>query len=199
MIGKLFKLAVVGLLLTAAAGGGWLVGGGPLRGHAEEPATVDGETAQELGFAEPEVEEIQVQETVEAQGVQKRLNVSAYMMVTGTEDGNAQVAVMSLPGWTVGGVTMNPLAYVPLKQAVKHVLPNLPGEPPDVAWEGESTVELGEKEVTAGEYTVEGEPVRIVVARASMEDDLVFAVGIYSTESGDARDRIETLFGNLSH
>ncbi|MEF8857360.1 MAG: DUF6517 family protein [Halolamina sp.] len=199
MIGKLLQLAVVGLLLSAAAGGGWLVGGGPLRGHADEPATVDAQTAQELGFTEPEVEEIQLQETIEVQGVEKRLNVSAYMMATGTETGAVQVAVMSLPGWTVAGVTMNPLAYVPLKQAVKHVLPNLPAETPEVAWEGESTVELGEKEVTAGEYAVEGESARIVVARASMEGDLVFAVGIYSTESQDARDRIEGLFSNLSH
>lgn len=199
MLTRALQIAVVGMLLFGAAGGGWLVGGGPLRGHAEAPATVDAETAQELGFGEPEVEEIQVQETIQAQGIEKRLNVSAYVMATGTKNGNAQVAVMSLPGWTIAGVTTNPLAYVPLKQAVKHILPNLPADTPDVAWEGQSTVELGEKEVTAGEYTVEGEPIRIIVARASMENDLVFAVGIYSPESEDARDRIERLFGNLSH
>lgn len=199
MIGKLFKLAVLGLVLSAAGGGGWVVGGGPLEGHAAEPATVDAETAQELGFTAPEVEEIQLQETIAAQGVEKRLNVSAYVMATGTDDGNAQVAVMSLPGWPVAGVTMNPLAYVPLKQAVKHVLPHLPAETSAVAWEGESTVQLGEKTVTAGEYAVEDESVRIVVARTAMEGDLVFAVGIYSTESQNARDRIEDLFGRLSH
>lgn len=199
MIGKLLKLAVVGLLLGAAVGGGWLVGGGPLGGHAAAPATVDADTAEDLGFAEPQVQEIEVRETIAVGGIEKRLNVTAYMMATGTPDGNASVAVLSLPGWTVGGVTMNPLAYVPLEQAVKHVLPNLPGEMPAVAWEGESTVQLGEKEVTAGEYAVEGQPVRLVVARASMDEDLVFAVGIYSGESPDARERIETLFGELSH
>lgn len=199
MIGRLLKLAVVGLLLSSAASGGWLIGGGPLQGHAKEPATVDAATAQELGFTEPQVDEIDVQETVAVQGVEKQLDISAYVMVTGTQSGAAQVAVMSLPGWTFAGVPMNPLAYVPLKQAVKHVLPNLPVETPEVSWTGESTVELGEKKATAGEYAVEGESMRIVIARASMEKDLVFAIGIYSTDGDGARDRIESLFDELSH
>lgn len=199
MIGKLLKLAVVGLLVSAAVGGGWLTVGGPLRGHAAAPATVDADTARELGFAEPQVETVEVEETVAFNGVEKRLDVSAYVTATGTQGGNASVTVLTLPGWTFAGVSTNPLAFVPLKQAVKYVLPNLPVDAPEVAWEGESTVELGSKEVTAGEYAVEGESMRIVVARAQMDGDLVFAVGIYAEGSPDARERIEALFAELSH
>jgi len=199
MIGKLLKLAVVGLLLTSAAGGGWLVAGGPLRGHAAAPATVDDATAQELGFAEPQVDEVEVDETVAVSGIEKRLNVSGYVTATRTQEGSATVAVLSLPGWTFAGVSTNPLAYVPLKQAVEYVLPNLPIETPEVSWQGASTVELGAKEATAGEYAVEGGSMRIVVARAQMGGDLVFAVGIYDAESPDARERIESLFAELSH
>lgn len=199
MLGRAIQIAVIGLLVSAAVGGGWLVGGGPLRGHAAAPATVDADTARGLGFAEPQVEQIEVQETVAFNGIEKRLNVSAYVTATETRDGNATVAVLSMPGWTVAGVSANPLAFVPLKQAVQYVLPNLPAETPEVAWEGESTVELGSKDVTAGEYAVEDESMRIVVARTQMEGDLVFAVGIYSGEGPDARERIEALFAELSH
>lgn len=199
MIGDLVKVVAAVMLLSSAAVGGWVVAGGPLEGHAAAPATVDNDTARDLGFVEPRVEPIQIQDTIAAGGVEKRLNVSAYVMATGTEDGEVRALVMTLPGWNVAGVTTNPLAYVPLKQAVNHVLPRLPFEVPDVTWEGESRVELGDEEVTAGEYSVEGESMRLVVARASMEEDLVFAVGVYSGDSADSRERIESLFGNVTH
>ncbi|MFB6220511.1 MAG: DUF6517 family protein [Halolamina sp.] len=199
MIGKFVKLAAVVMLLSSAVSGGWVVAGGPLEGHASAPATVDNATAEDLGFVEPQVQQIAIQDTIAVAGVEKRLNITAYVMATGTEDGEARVLAMTLPGWTIAGVATNPLAYVPLKQAVKHVLPRLPFEVPEVAYEGKSSVELGDKEVTAGEYTVESQAMRIVVARATVDEDVVFAVGVYPEENSSARDRIEALFGNVTH
>lgn len=186
------------MLLSGAAGGAWLVGGGPLRGHAETAATVDADTAAVHGFAEPELEEIAVEETLAAGGVEKRVNVSGYITATGTGNGT-QVLIATVPGWDVAGMVLNPLAYLPLKQAVNQVLPRLPFESPHVAWEDESTVALGEQSVTAGEYAVEGEGMRLVVARTTIEGDLVFAVAAYSSDSPDARERIEELFAVVSH
>jgi len=150
MIGGLFTVAAIVMLVSTAGGGGWLVAGGPLQGHAEAPATVNPDTAAEHGFAEPTVEEVEIQETITAGGVEKRVNVTGYVAATGTQDGAVQVLLLTLPGWDVAGVTANPLAYVPLKQAVRHVLPQLPMETPEVTWEGESSMELGGQTVTAG-------------------------------------------------
>lgn len=199
MIGNFLKVGLVVMLLSSAAGGAWVVGGGPIEGHATAPATVDNETAEQLGFVAPMVEPVEIQETVAAGGVEKRLNVTGYVMLTGTRDGEVRVLAMTLPGWNVAGVSLNPLTYLPLKQAVTHVLPRLPFEMPEVTWEGESTVELGDAEVTAGEYSVEGQSMRLVVARRTMDDDLVFAVGMYAEDGSDARDRIEAMFANVTH
>lgn len=199
MIGNFLKVGLVVMLLTSAVGGAWAVGGGPIEGHATTPATVDNETAEQLGFVPPVVEPVEIQETVAAGGVEKRLNVTGYMMLTGTRDGEVRVLAMTLPGWTIANVSLNPLTYLPLKQAVTHVLPRLPFEVPEVTWEGESTVELGDAEVTAGEYSVEGQSMRLVVARRTMGEDLVFAVGMYADDGSDARDRIEAMFANVTH
>lgn len=199
MLGKVIKLGLVAMLLSSAAGGGWLLAGGPLEGHAAAPATVDNETARELGFVEPRVQPVEIRDTIAAAGVEKRVNVSGYVMATGTEDGEIRVLAMTLPGWNVAGVTTNPLLYLPLKQAVTHVLPRVPFELPEVTWEGESTVELGDKAVSAGEYSVEGQPMRIVVARRAMSEDVVFAIGVYADGGAASRERIEALFGNVTH
>jgi len=198
MIGGLFTVAAIVMLVSTAGGGGWLVAGGPLQGHAEAPATVNPDTAAEHGFAEPTVEEVEIQETITAGGVEKRVNVTGYVAATGTQDGAVQVLLLTLPGWDVAGVTANPLAYVPLKQAVRHVLPQLPMETPEVTWEGESSMELGGQTVTAGEYAVEGQEMQLVVARRTIEGDPVFAVGAYDADQPDSRDRIEALFAEVT-
>ena len=199
MLGKLFKLLTVAMLVSTAAGGAWLVGGGPLRGHADAPATVDADTATELGFAEPTLEPVDVEETIATNGIEKRINVSGYVAATGTADGNATVMLLTLPGWQVGGVSMNPLTHLPLQQAVTYVLPNLPVDTPAVTAVGESELELGDTAVTAGEYAAEDQEMRVVVARQTMGGDAVFAVGAYTAGNPDARDRIEALFANVTH
>lgn len=199
MIGRLFNLAVVAMLLSGAAGGAWLVGGGPLRGHAEAPATVDAEAATELGFAEPTVEPVAVEETVTVRGVEKRINVSAYVVATRAEDGNATVMLLTLPAWEVAGVSLNPLVYLPLQQAVTYVLPNLPFDAPEVSAVGEAKLELGDATVTAGEYAAEAQGMRLLIARETIGGDAVFAVGAYAADDPDARPRIESLFANVTH
>jgi hypothetical protein len=199
MLGKLFQLLTVAMLLSTAAGGAWLVGGGPLRGHADAPVTVDAETATELGFAEPTVEPVQVNDTVATNGVGKRIDVSGYVTATGTQDGSATVMLLTLPGWEVAGLSLNPLTYLPLKQAVTYVLPNLPIETPEVRATGEAELELGNRTVTAGEYAAEDQGMRVVVARRTMDGDAVFAVAAYPTDDPDARDRIEELFAAVTH
>ncbi|GAB7013139.1 DUF6517 family protein [Halolamina salina] len=199
MLRKLVGLAVVGTLLFAAVGGGWLVAGGPLQGEAAAPLTVDTATAAEHGFAEPRVETVQFQERLQVAGVEKAVDLSAYTMTTTNEETGAAVVTVSLPGWTVGGVSLNPVTYAPLKQAVNRVLPYLPMETPPVTWAGETTVDLGGENVTAGEYAVEGEAPRLVVARTTMGGDTVFAVGLYSTEAPESRDSVDALFAELDH
>lgn len=199
MLRQLFTLVLVGGLLVTAGGGGWLVAGGPLRGHAEAPVTVDADTATELGFADPTVEPVEVEETIATNGVEKRINVSGYVAATGTQDGNATVLVLTLPGWKVAGFSLNPLTYLPLKQAITYVLPNLPVETPELRAVGESELELGERTVTAGEYTAEEQGARVVVARRTMGGDAVFAVGAYDASDPDARERIEALFAAVTH
>lgn len=199
MLWQLSKLAVLLMLLSSAAGGAWLVGGGPLRGHAEAPVTVDADTATELGFAEPTLEPVEVVETIRANGVQKRIDVSGYVVATGTPDGNATVMLLTLPGWTVGSVSLNPLTHLPLQQAVTYVLPHLPMGAPEVEAAGESKLHFGDATVTAGEYVAEDQGMRVVVARRTMDGDAVFAVGAYTAENSDARERIESLFANVTH
>lgn len=199
MLGDVLKVTVAVMVLIPAAMGGWVVAGGPLAGHASTPATVDTDAAAELGFVEPQVEPVQIQETIAIGGVEKRLNISGYMMLTGTEDGTARVLAMTLPGWSVAGVALNPLAHVPLKQAVNQVLPRLPMDTPEVSHEGQSDLKFGPKDTTAGEYAVEGQDMRLVITRATMNGDLVFAIGMYPAEDEAARDRIEALFGNVTH
>ena len=198
MIGKLFKFATIAMLLSTAAGGAWLVGGGPLRGHADAPATIGADAAADHGFADPTVEEIEVEETITAGPVEKRVNVTGYVAATATRNGSAQVLLLTLPGWDVAGVTANPLAYLPLKQAVTYVLPQLPFETPDVRWAGERSVELGDETVTAGEYTVEEQGMRLVVARRTMDGDPVFAVGVYASGETTSRERVTALFADVS-
>lgn len=89
-------------------------------------------------------------------GVEKRIAVAAYVMTATTPDAGAAVTTISLPGLTVAGVSLNPLTYAPLKQAVTHILPNLPMDL-EVRYEAESTVAFGGENVTAGEYDVGGE------------------------------------------
>lgn len=199
MLRRLFTLVLVGGLLFAAVGGGWLVAGGPMRGTAEAPLTVDADTAAEHGFGEPSVEPVQFQERLRVAGVEKEVDLSAYVMTTTHEETGAAVVTVSLPGWTIGGVSLNPLTYAPLKQAVTHVLPFLPMETPEVTWSGETTVELAGEEVTAGEYEVEGDAPRLVVARETVGGDTVFAVGVYAAESPGSRDAVDALFAALSH
>jgi hypothetical protein len=199
MLRRLVGLAVVGMLLFATVGGGWIVAGGPLQGSAAAPLTVDATTAAEHGFAEPRVETAQFQERLQTAGVEKAVDLSAYTMTTTNEETGAAVVTVSLPGWTVAGVSLNPVTYAPLKQAVNRVLPSLPMETPAVTWAGETTVELGGENVTAGEYTVEGEAPRLVVARRTMGGDTVFAVGLYSTEAPESRAAVDALFAELAH
>jgi hypothetical protein len=199
MLRRLFTLAFVGVLLFAAAGGGWVVAGGPLQGEAAAPLTVDADTAAEHGFAEPSVETSQFEDRLRVAGVSKEVDLSAHVMTTTNEETGAAVVTVSLPGWTVAGVSLNPISYAPLKQAVTHVLPYLPMETPEVTWSGETTVDLGGESVTAGEYAVEGEAPRVVVARETMGGDTVFAVGLYSAENSEGRQSVEALFAELTH
>jgi hypothetical protein len=199
MLRRLFSLAFVGVLLVAAVGGGWVVAGGPLKGEAAAPLTVEADTAAEHGFAEPSVETARFEDRVRVAGVSKEVDLSAHVMTTTHQESGAAVVTVSLPGWTVAGVSLNPISYAPLKQAVTHVLPYLPMETPEVTWAGETTVELDGQSVTAGEYTVEGEAPRIVVARETMGGDTVFAVGLYSADRPESRQSVESLFTELTH
>ncbi|MBP1987299.1 DUF6517 family protein [Halolamina salifodinae] len=199
MLRELFTIALVGTVLVAGGAGGWLVAGGPLQGTASAPVTVDAGTAAEHGFEEPTAEQIAFDERVAVQGVEKRIDVAAYVMTATNPDAGAAVTTISLPGWTVGGVSLNPLTYVPLKQAVTHILPNLPMETPEVRYEDESTVAFAGENVTAGEYAVEGEGPRLVVARRTMGGDTVFGVGLYDPSAPESRDAVDALFADLSH
>ncbi|QKY19201.1 hypothetical protein B4589_001965 [Halolamina sp. CBA1230] len=199
MLRRLVKLGVVGVLLFAAVGGGWVVVGGPLQGTAAAPLTVDASTAADHGFAEPSVDTVQFQERLAVAGVGKEVDFAAYTMHTTNQETGAAVTTVSLPGWTLAGVSLNPVTYAPLKQAVNHVLPYLPVETPEVTWAGETTVELGGENVTAGEYAVAGEAPRLLVARETVGGDTVFAVGVYSGESPESRASVETLFTELDH
>jgi len=199
MLGKLFKLGLLAMLLSSAAGGAWLVGGGPLRGHATAPATIDADAARDAGFADPTVEPVEVDETISANGVQKRIDLSGYVVATGTEDGNTTAVLLTLPGLEVAGVSLNPLTHLPLQQAVTYVLPNLPFDTPAVTAAGESELELGDATVTAGEYAAEEQGRHVVVARRTMDGDAVFAVGAYAPDDPDARGEIESLFANVTH
>lgn len=67
-----------------------------------------------------------------------------------------------------------------------------------VQGQAQAPLTVGEQEVTAGEYAVEGEAPRLVVARTTMGGDTVFAVGLYSAENPDSRDSVEALFGELA-
>ena len=199
MLRKVFLLFVVGGVLVAGGAGGWVVAGGPLQGTASAPVTVDAATAAEHGFEEPTVEQIAFDERVAVGGVEKRIDVAAYVMTTSNPDVGAAVTTISLPGWTVGGVSLNPISYAPLKQAVTLVLPNLPMETPEVRYESESTVAFGGENVTAGEYAVEGEGPRLVVARRTMGGDAVFGVGIYDPSTPESRAAVDALFDDLTH
>lgn len=199
MLRKLLTLALVGTLLVAGVTGGWLVAGGPLQGTASAPVSVDAATAADHGFEEPTVEQVAFDERVAVAGVEKRIDVSAYVMTTTNGESGAAVTTISLPGWTVGGVPLNPLTYVPLKQAVTHVLPNLPMETPEVRFAEESTVTFGGENVTAGEYAVEGEGPRLVVARRMMGGDAVFGVGLYDPSTPESRAAVDALFAELTH
>lgn len=199
MLRRLVTLGVVGLLLVAAVGGGWVVAGGPLQGAAAAPLTVDATTAAEHGFAEPSVDTVQFEERLRAAGVEKEVDLAAYTMQTTHEETGAAVMTVSLPGWTVAGVSLNPVTYAPLKQAVTRVLPYLPMETPEVTWTGETTVELAGENVTAGEYAVEGAAPRLVVARSTVGGDTVFAVGVYDAESPESRESVGALFAELDH
>lgn len=199
MLRRFVEVLVVGVLVLAVVGGGWFVAGGPVQGAAGAPVTVDNATAAEHGFEAPSVETVQFQERLGVAGVEKEVALAGYVMSTANPETEAAVVTVSLPGWTVGGVSLNPLTYAPLKQAVTHVLPYLPIETPEATWQGESTVDLAGEEVTAGEYAVEGDAPRLLVARGTMDGDTVFAVGLYSAERPENRDAIETLFGELTH
>lgn len=199
MLRRVLSVVLVVGVLFAAAGGGWLVAGGPMRGAAAAPVTVDADTAAEHEFGEPSVEPVQFQERLRVGGIEKQVDLSAYVMTTTHEETGAAVITVSLPGWNVGGVSLNPLTYAPLKQAVTYVLPYLPMDTPEVTWADETTVDLGGESVTAGEYEVEGDAPRLVVARETMDGDTVFAVGVYSAERPGSRDAIDELFAALTH
>lgn len=199
MLGRVLQVVFVVALLLAAGTSGWLVVGGPVQGAAEAPASVDADTAAEHGFAEPAVEEIRFQERLAVAGVEKDVDVSAYTMTAANPETESAVVTVTLPGWTVAGVSLNPLTYAPMKQAVTHVLPYLPMDTPEVTWESESTVDVGGEEVTAGEYAVEGDGLRLVVARRTMGEDTVFAIGLYARENAESRNAIDALFAELTH
>lgn len=199
MIGRLFSVTVILMLVSTAGGAGWVVAGGPLAGHADAPATIDPSEADAQGFTDPTVEEVDIQETIAANGVEKRVNITAYVAATSHENGTAQLLLLTMPGWDVAGLTTNPLAYVPLKQAVEYVIPQLPMETPEVTLEGESTVDLGGERVKAGEYAVEGQEVNLVVARRTIDGDPVFAVGAYAADQPAAKASIEALFASVTH
>ena len=196
---QIAAVGVLGLLFLAVVTGGWVVFGGPVQGNAQAPVTVDAETAAAHGFEEPSVDTVAFQERLGVAGVEKEVDVSAYVASTNGAETRAGVITMSLPGWTVAGISLNPVTYAPLKQTVNYVLPYLPMETPGVSWEGESTVDLGGENVTAGEYAVEGQPTRLVVARRTMGGDTVFAVGLYEDGNAAARDSVDALFAELSH
>lgn len=183
------------------------------------PATIP--TADQLGYEANGPEEIRIDETIEAGGLERDVLVTTYSAAYADPNGQNSVFLFSTPDISVAGISVNPLARLSgadlIARLVDEGLARTDGDfaISEIEQEDEATLAiLGEERTVpifsavvesdgSGGAPIEGAengelPVRIYLLSTTHQEDALLAIGLHP-EAVDARADIESLLEGIEH
>jgi len=178
-------------------------------------------TADQLGYEANGPEELTIDETVEAGGVERDIRVTTYSVAYADPDGESSVFLFSTPDISVAGFSVNPLARLSgadlIARLVDEGLARTDGDfaVSEVEQEDEVTLSILGEERTVPIFSavVEAEgsqgapiegaengeiPVRLYLLSTTHQEDVLLAVGFHP-EPIDASEDIQSLLEGIEH
>jgi hypothetical protein len=186
---------------------------------AASPAAIP--AADQLGYEADGPEELTIDETVEAGGVERDILVKTYSAAYADSDGQSSVFLFSTPDVSVAGISANPLARLSgadlIARLVDEGLARTDGDfaVSEVEEEDEVTLSILDEERTVPIFSavvevessegapIEGAengeiPVRLYLLSTTHQEDVLLAIGIHP-EPIDASEDIESLLEGIEH
>jgi hypothetical protein len=203
-------LTVLVALLVVSSGCVGLITGETVAFEAE-PASVDDAALETTGYDEARDEAQTLTRNVSVVGQERTVRITNHVAEYNRsvdlgplgELEFARLILLSTPGATVAGQSLNPLASQSNRQLVERLVQRTE-RVSDVQSEGNRTVQILGEDRTVSEFTgtsdVQGQEIdiRLHVASFEHEGDVVVAVAIHP-ERIDERDRVDTLLGAIQH
>lgn len=186
---------------------------------AASPAAIT--TADQVGYEANGPEELTIDETVEAGGVERDINVTTYSAAYANPNGQSSVFLFSTPDISVAGFSANPLARLSgadlIARLVDEGLARTESDfaVSEVEQEDEATLSILGEERTVPIFSavVEAEgsdgapiegaengeiPVRIYLLSTTHQEDVLLAIGFHP-EPVDASEDIQSLLEGIEH
>ncbi|MFC7028448.1 DUF6517 family protein [Halomicroarcula sp. GCM10025324] len=197
-------------LLVVSSGCVGLITGETVAFEAE-PASVDDAALETTGYDEARDEAQTLTRNVSVVGQERTVRITNHVAEYNRsvdlgplgELEFARLILLSTPGATVAGQSLNPLASQSNRQLVERLIQRTE-RVSDVQAEGNRTVQILGEDRTVSEFTgtsdVQGQEIdiRLHVASFEHEGDVVVAVAVHP-ERIDERDRVDTLLGAIQH
>ncbi|MFC6864481.1 DUF6517 family protein [Halomicroarcula sp. GCM10025817] len=201
--------ALVALLVVSSGCVGLITG--ETVAFEAEPAAVDDAALETTGYDEARAEAQTVTRNVSVVGQERTVRITNHVAEynRSVELGPlgelelARLIVLSTPGATVAGQSLNPLASQSNRRLAERLVQRS-GRISDVASEGNRTVQILGEDRTVSEFTgtseVQGQEidVRLHVTSFEHDGDVIVAIAVHP-ERIDERDRVDTLMGAIQH
>ncbi|MFC7020525.1 MULTISPECIES: DUF6517 family protein [Haloarcula] len=201
--------ALVALLVVSSGCVGLITG--ETVAFEAEPAAVDAAALETTGYDEARAEAQTVTRNVSVVGQQRTVRITNHVAEYNRsvdlgplgEVEFARLVLLSTPGATVAGQSLNPLASQSNRRLVERLVQRS-GRISDVESQGNRTVQILGEDRTVSEFTgtseVQGQEidVRLHVSSFEHEGDVVVAIAVHP-ERIDERDRVDTLLGAIQH
>ncbi|WP_226006768.1 DUF6517 family protein [Natrinema salinisoli] len=211
---SLLAAGATGTVALTAGCLGFVLGNEPLEFDADRVAPTD-QKLDETGYEEQEVNEETIERSEEIGGVERDFKASLWTSVytktveyAGQEREGSAFAAVSIPGMTVAGRSVNPLADMSNKELLEEFLSQLEGENgsiDDIQHDETFSLDiLGEsRDVDAftGETEMDGQTIEIEIKVTSFdhEDDLLVLLGVYPKRLTEESANVEELMESAEH
>jgi hypothetical protein len=176
-----------------------------------EPAAVDDAALETTGYDEARAEAQTVTRNVSVVGQERTVRITNHVAEYNRsvdfgplgELELARLIVLSTPGATVAGQSLNPLASQSNRRLVERLVQRT-GRISDVESQGNRTVQILGEDRTVSEFTgtseVQGQEIDVRLHATSFEHDgdVIVAIAVHP-ERIDERDRVDTLMGAVQH
>lgn len=211
---SLLAAGATGTIALTAGCLGFVLGDEPLEFDADRVAPTD-QKLDKTGYEENEVNEETIERTEEIGGVERDFKASLWTSIYtktveygGQEREGSAFAAVSIPGMTVAGRSINPLAEMSNKELLEEFLSQLEGENgsiDDIHHDETFSLDIfGEsRDVDAftGESEMDGQTIDIEIKVASFdhEDDLLVLLGVYPKRLTEESANVEELMESAEH